>query len=115
MFPKEILAVRRAPLLPFLKKRANGPQGADSDGAQHPAVWRASPPFGSEGASCACQRAERAEVRRRRDDQANNVSNEALCVIGVHGSGDKIFRYLQDWEVAKVARCHMALDMPCQE
>ena len=24
------------------------------------------------------------------DDQADNVSNEALCVIGLHGSGDKI-------------------------
>ena len=31
------------------------------------------------------------------------VSNEALHVIGLHGSGDKISRYLQDWEVAKVA------------
>ena len=30
------------------------------------------------------------------DEQADNVSNEALCVIGLHGSGDKISRYLQD-------------------
>ena len=50
------------------------------------------------------------------DDQADNVSNEALCVIGLHGSGDKIFRLLQDWEVARVAlSCHIALDMLCQE
>ena len=32
------------------------------------------------------------------DDQADNVSNEALYVTGLHGSGDKISRYLQDWE-----------------
>ena len=38
------------------------------------------------------------------DDQVDNVmSNEALYVIGLHGSGDKISRFLQDWEVAKVA------------
>ena len=43
------------------------------------------------------------------DDQADNVSNE-------DGSGDKISRFLQDWEVAKVAMsCHIALDMLCQE
>ena len=36
------------------------------------------------------------------DVQADNVSNEALYVIGLHGSGDKIsfFHFLQDWEVA---------------
>ena len=33
------------------------------------------------------------------DDQADNVSNEAFYVIGLHGSCDKISRYLQDWEV----------------
>ena len=50
------------------------------------------------------------------DDQADNVSNEALYVIGLHGSGDKISRFLQDCEVAKVAlSCHIALDMLCQE
>ena len=50
------------------------------------------------------------------DEQPDNVSNEALYVIGLHGSGDKIPRYLQDWEVAKVAlSCHIALDMLCQE
>ena len=50
------------------------------------------------------------------DDQADNVSNEALNVIGLHGSGEKISRYLQDWEVAKVAlSCHKAMDMLCQE
>ena len=49
-------------------------------------------------------------------DQADNVSNEALFVIGLHGSGDKISLCLQDLETAKVAfSCHMALDMLCQE
>ena len=37
------------------------------------------------------------------DDQTDNVSNQALYVIGLHGSGDKVSRYLQDREVAKVA------------
>ena len=36
-------------------------------------------------------------------DQGDNVGNEALCVIGLHGSGDKISLCLQDWEMAKVA------------
>ena len=55
------------------------------------------------------------------DEQAdssseNNVGNGALFVIGLHGSGDAIAHFLQDWEVAKVAlSCHMALDMLCQE
>ena len=50
------------------------------------------------------------------DSQADNVSNEALYVIGLHGSGDKISLCLQDLEMAKVAlSCHMALDMLCQE
>ena len=44
------------------------------------------------------------------------VSNETLYVIGLHGSGDKFSRYLQDLEVAKVAvSCHIALDMPKNE
>ena len=48
--------------------------------------------------------------------QAGNVNNEALHVIGLHGSGDKIPLCLQDWEMAKVASsCRMALDILCQE
>ena len=44
------------------------------------------------------------------------MGNGAFCVIGLHGSGDKISLFLQDWEVAKVAlSCHIALDMLCQE
>ena len=40
----------------------------------------------------------------------NNVGNDALFVIGLHGSGDTIALVLQDWEVAKVAlSCHIAL------
>ena len=50
------------------------------------------------------------------DEQGDNVSNEALYVIGLHGFGDKISLFLQGWEVAKVAlSCHIALDMLCQE
>ena len=50
------------------------------------------------------------------DDQTDNVNNEALYVVGLHGSGDKIFLCLQDWEMAKVApSCHVALEMLCQE
>ena len=56
------------------------------------------------------------ECEASEDEQADNVSDEALYVIGLHGSGDKISRYLQDWEVAKVAlSCHIALDMLFQE
>ena len=56
------------------------------------------------------------ESEASEDEQADNVSNEALYVFGLHGSGDKISRYLQDWEVAMVAlSCHMALDKLCQE
>ena len=35
--------------------------------------------------------------------QAGNVNSEALRVIGLHGSGDKISFCLHDWEMAKVA------------
>ena len=56
------------------------------------------------------------ECEASEDEQADNVSNEASYVIGLRGSGDKISRCLQDWEVGKVAlSCHRALDMLCQE
>ena len=46
----------------------------------------------------------------------NNVGNGALFVIGLHGSGDAIALFPEDWEVEKVALgCHTALDMLCQE
>ena len=63
----------------------------------------------------------KAEYEASEDEHAdssseNNVGNGALFVIGLHGSGDAIAHFLQDWEVAKVAlSCHMALDMLCQE
>ena len=42
--------------------------------------------------------------------------NNALHVIGLYESGDKISLFLEDWELAKVAlSCHMALDMVCQK
>ena len=84
-------------------ERANGPQGAVSAGAQHPAAWRASLRSDSEEAGiCARNEAfnsfigdgfqvpelkgggEASEV-----EQADNVSNEALYVIGSRGSGEK--------------------------
>ena len=50
------------------------------------------------------------------DSCEDNMGNDALHVIGLHGRGDTISLFLQDWEVAKVAlSCHMALDMLCQE
>ena len=61
------------------------------------------------------------ESEASEDEQAdssseNNVGNPALFVIGLHGSGDAIAHFLQDWEVAKVAlSCHKAQDMLCQE
>ena len=43
----------------------------------------------------------------------NDVGNGALFVIGLHGSGDKIANFLQDWEVAKVAlSCNIAHVVP---
>ena len=46
----------------------------------------------------------------------NNVGKDALFVIGLHGSGDTIALFLQDWEVGKVVLgCHVALDMLYQE
>ena len=84
--PKEKRAVRRALFLPF-GKRTDGLQGADSAEAQHLPARRASLLFDAEEAREASE-----------DEQANNVSNEALYVIGSHGSGDRISRYFQDWE-----------------
>ena len=48
------------------------------------------------------------ETEASKDEQAdsaseNNVGNDALDVIGLHGSGDVIVLFFQDWEVAKVA------------
>ena len=49
-------------------------------------------------------------------DLLKKVGNDALFVIGLHGSGDTIALFLQDWEVAEVAlSCQKALDMLCQE
>ena len=45
-----------------------------------------------------------------------DMCNDALHVIGLHGSGGKIFLFLQNWEFTKVApNCRVALDMRCQE
>ena len=49
------------------------------------------------------------ECEASEDEQADSSS-------GLHGSGDAIAHFLQDWEVAKVAlSCQKALDMLCQE
>ena len=43
------------------------------------------------------------------------MGDGALFVIGLHGSGDGVTHFLQDWEVAKEAlSCHVAFDMLCQ-
>ena len=59
----------------------------------------------------------------RKDESASStasregkVCNDALHVVGLHGPGDKISLFLQNWELAKVALSFdMALDMLCQE
>ena len=59
---------------------------------------------------------EASEDEQANSSSGNNVGNGALFVMGVHGSGDAIALYQQDWEVAKVAlSCHIALAMLCQE
>ena len=66
-----------------------------------------------EGEGAACLEDENASSSSSRE---GNVCNDALHGIGLHGPGDKISLFLQDWELAKVApSCHMALDMLCQE
>ena len=87
------------------EKRAGGPRGAGSVWAQHPAAWRASPPSDAEEACIcgrqrglqlfhrgwlSCPRVEGRKCEASDGDQADNVSNEALCVIGLHGAGEKL-------------------------
>ena len=37
-----------------------------------------------------------------------------MFVIGLHGSGDKMSLFVQDWKLAKVElNCHIVLDMLC--
>ena len=102
--PSEIRAVWRALLLPF-EDGANGPERAESAGAQHPAAWRDSLLLDSEEASFFLPDSgafnsfigdgflvpELKGGNEASDDvQADNVSNEALYDIGLHGSGDNI-------------------------
>ena len=76
--------------------------------------------------NCAVQRLQCGEVKAKLGQKTkaylqvtlekSNVCNEALHVIGLYGSGDKISLFLKDWELARVAlSCHVALVMPCQE
>ena len=126
--PREIRAARRALLLPF-EGRADGPQGAGLVLAQHLAAWRASLLLMKKPAFVPDSEAFNSFIgddllipelkggsEASENDQADNVSNEAANVIGLHGSGHKISRFLQDWAVARVAlSCHVALKMLCQE
>ena len=49
------------------------------------------------------------ESETSKDEQADSLSDGALFVVGLHGSGDVIAHFLQDWEVGKVAlSCHIA-------
>ena len=51
-----------------------------------------------------------------RDSREDIVCNDALCVVGLYGPGDKVTLFLKDWELARVAlSSHIALDMVCQE
>ena len=107
-------------------ERADGLQGADSAGTQHPAAWRASlPSIAEEAVLCARQRnigdgflvpELKGGSESSEDEQADNVSNESQYVIGSHELGDNISCYFQDCKVAVVALSfHIALDMLCQE
>ena len=127
--PSEIRAVRRALLLPF-EERASGPQGGESVGAsirphgellffwiqKKTAFAPVSEAFNSFIGDGFLVPDLKGGSEASDDEQADNMSNEALYVIGLHGSGDKISSDLQGWEVAKVAlSCHIALDMLCRE
>ena len=56
------------------------------------------------------------EARSKDEDECStasregNVCNDALHVVGLHGPGDKISLFLQDWELAWVA--HQAVTCP---
>ena len=111
--PREIRAVWRALLFPF-EERADGPQGVGS-------FWP-SIPVETVKACALIGLHMMAEENSWRSDSGssvsssssseNNMGNGALFVVGLHGSGDTIALFLQDWEVAKVAlSCHTALDM----
>ena len=53
----------------------------------------------------------KAKFGRKTKEMSSNVCNDALHVIGLHETGDKISLFLQDWEVAEVAlSCQMALE-----
>ena len=93
-------------------------EGRDGDGFQVPGLgdeWKMGCPK--------CPMWESEGEARSEDEGASstasregNVCNDALHVVGLHGPGDKISLFLQDWELAKVAlSCHMSLDMLCQE
>ena len=94
---REVRALWRALLFPF-EARADGPQGVGS-------VWAP--------ALKACAlivlhmmieensgRSENGSSVSSSSSDENNVGNDALFVIELHGSGDKIALFLQDWELA---------------
>ena len=103
--PKEIWAV----LLPS-GEGTNGPQGAESAGPSNrphgellflsvqkePACVPNSEAFNSFIGDGFLIPELKGECEASEDEQADTVNNEALYVIGLHGSGDKIFHYLQD-------------------
>ena len=108
-YPKEMRAVRRALLLP-----SGGPSIRPLGALlfllmqKKPAFVPDSEAFNSyigdgflvpelKGGS------EASEDEQADSSSENNVGNGASFVIGLHRSGDTIARFLQDWEVAKVA------------
>ena len=63
-----------------------------------------------------CGRVKAKLGRKTNSCRKGNMCNDALHVVGLHGPGDKISLFLQDWELAKVAlSCHTALEMLCPE
>ena len=49
------------------------------------------------------------------DVREHNEESLAFTVMGQNGSGEQVSLFLEDWELARVALSHIALDMLCQE
>ena len=93
-------------------------EGRDWDGFQVPG-WGMNGKWAAQRVRCGKVKA---KLGRRMKMRLLPPLVKALCAMmrcassWLHGPGDKIFLFLQDWELAKVApSCHMALDMLCEE
>ena len=121
--PREVRALWRALLFPS-EERADGPQGADSAGAQHPAAWRASlfllqkkPSFVPDSKAFNSNigegflvpqlkgECEASEDEKADSSSAHNVGNGVLFAIGLHGSGDAVALCQELYEVERRSIC----------